>query len=149
MILFPAIDLKDGHCVRLVQGDMARATTFNTDPADQARKFVADGFAWLHVVDLNGAFAGRSVNGSAVAAILSTGIERDGVCAGLNVEATLAVANAVAMPVIASGGVASIADIERVMQPDAAVLEGVIVGRALYDGRLDARAALAMTRAAG
>src|SRR5438477_8501429 len=71
MILFPAIDLKDGHCVRLVQGDMARATTFNTDPADQARKFVADGFAWLHVVDLNGAFAGRSVNASAVAAILA------------------------------------------------------------------------------
>src|SRR6266478_2873637 len=70
MILFPAIDLKDGHCVRLAQGDMNRATTFNTDPAAQARTFAADGFRWLHVVDLNGAFAGRSINGAAVKAIL-------------------------------------------------------------------------------
>src|SRR5215213_10853983 len=71
MILFPAIDLKDGHCVRLAQGDMDRATTFNTDPAAQARTFAADGFQWLHVVDLNGAFAGRSVNRAAVEAILA------------------------------------------------------------------------------
>jgi phosphoribosylformimino-5-aminoimidazole carboxamide ribotide isomerase len=243
MILFPAIDLKDGHCVRLAQGDMARATTFNTDPADQARKFAADGFQWLHVVDLNGAFAGRSVNAAAVQAILTavdipvqlgggvrdmaaiegwldkgvarvvlgtaavtdpelvrgaakafpgriavgidardgkvavrgwaeatgltaidlarrmedagvaaiiyTDIERDGVLTGLNVDATLTIANAVTTPVIASGGVASIADVERLMAPDAAILEGAIIGRALYDGRLDARAALALTRAPG
>ena len=69
LILFPAIDLKDGACVRLVQGDMDRATVFNDDPADQARAWAAAGFEWLHVVDLNGAFAGRPVNGHAVAAI--------------------------------------------------------------------------------
>ena len=242
MILFPAIDLKDGHCVRLELGDMARATTFNTDPAAQARKFVADGFAWLHVVDLNGAFEGRPVNGAAVEAILSavsipvqlgggirdiaaiegwiargvhrvvlgtvavrepelvqaaavafpgriavgidarqgkvavrgwaegtdidaldlarrfedagvaalvyTDIDRDGVLKGLNVDATLALANAVSLPVIASGGVASMADIERLAQPDCAILAGVIIGRALYDGRIDAKRALAMARVA-
>jgi phosphoribosylformimino-5-aminoimidazole carboxamide ribotide isomerase len=243
MILFPAIDLKDGQCVRLAQGDMQRATVFSGDPAGQARKFAAAGFAWLHVVDLNGAFAGRSVNGEAVeailkaidlpvqlgggvrdiaaiegwlgkgvtrvvlgtaavkepelvrtaarvfpgkiaagidarrgmvavqgwaeatniaavdlarrmedagvAAIIYTDIDRDGVLAGLNVEATLAIAKAVSTPVIASGGVGSLADVERLMQPDCAILEGVIIGRALYDGRIDARQALALTRAAG
>ncbi len=242
MILYPAIDLKDGNCVRLAQGDMARATTFNTDPAAQARAFAADGFEWLHVVDLNGAFAGRSVNGAAVKAILSaltmpvqlgggvrdmggietwlglgvrrvvlgtaavrdpelvkqaarrfpgrvavgidarkgkvavsgwaegtdidvvdlarrfddagvaaiiyTDIDRDGVLQGLNVEATLALANAVSIPVIASGGVASIADVERLAQPDAAMLNGAIIGRALYDGRIDPKRALAVARSA-
>jgi phosphoribosylformimino-5-aminoimidazole carboxamide ribotide isomerase len=243
MILFPAIDLKDGQCVRLAQGDMQRATVFNSDPAGQARKFATDGFEWLHVVDLNGAFAGRSVNGEAVEAILGavhipvqlgggvrdiaaiegwlgkgvarvvlgtaavkepelvrtaartfpgkiavgidarrgtvavqgwaeatniaavdlarrmedagvtaiiyTDIDRDGVLAGLNVEATLAIADAVSTPVIASGGVGALADVERLMQPDCAVLEGAIIGRALYDGRIDAREALTLTRAAG
>jgi phosphoribosylformimino-5-aminoimidazole carboxamide ribotide isomerase len=238
MILFPAIDLKDGRCVRLEQGDMARATTFNADPAAQARSFAADGFRYLHVVDLNGAFAGRSVNGTAVAAILAavdipvqlgggirdlaaiegwlargvarvilgtvavndpalvkeaarrfpgrvavgidaragkvavrgwaeettmqaadlarrfadagvaaiiyTDIERDGLLKGLNIPATLALANAVPIPVIASGGLASLADVERLLQPDCAILEGAIAGRALYDGRLDAKAALAL-----
>jgi phosphoribosylformimino-5-aminoimidazole carboxamide ribotide isomerase len=241
MILFPAIDLKDGHCVRLQEGDMRRATTFNTDPAEQARRFAADGFGWLHVVDLDGAFAGRSVNGGAVKAILAavdipvqlgggirdlaaiegwldlgvarvvlgtaavrepdvvkaaaerfpdriavgidardgkvavagwaeatevdaldlarrfedagvvaiiyTDIARDGVLKGLNIRATLALANAIGTPVIASGGVASIADIERLTEPDCAVLAGAIIGRALYDGRIDARRALALTRA--
>jgi phosphoribosylformimino-5-aminoimidazole carboxamide ribotide isomerase len=238
MILFPAIDLKDGRCVRLEQGDMARATTFNADPAAQARSFAADGFAYLHVVDLNGAFEGRSVNGTAVAAILAavdipvqlgggirdlaaienwlargvarvilgtvavndpalvkeaarkfpgrvavgidaragkvavrgwaeettmqaaglarhfadagvaaiiyTDIERDGLLKGLNIPATLSLANAVPIPVIASGGLASLADVERLLQPDCAILEGAIAGRALYDGRLDAKAALAL-----
>jgi phosphoribosylformimino-5-aminoimidazole carboxamide ribotide isomerase len=245
MILYPAIDLKDGQCVRLEQGDMARATVFNTDPADQARAFARMGFERLHVVDLNGAFAGRSVNGAAVEAILAatelpvqlgggirdmaaiygwlekgvarvvlgtaavadpdlvqnaassfegqiavgidaragkvavrgwaettqmptvelarrfedagvaaivyTDIERDGLLMGLNIPATLALANAVSIPVIASGGLASLADVERLLQPDCAVLDGAIAGRALYDGRLDAREALALigARSAG
>lgn len=241
MILFPAIDLKDGACVRLVKGDMAAATVFSESPADQARAFEAAGFRWLHVVDLNGAFAGRSVNGPAVEAILNavslpiqlgggirdmaaiegwldrgirrvilgtvavrdpalvrsacesfpgrivvgidarggqvavegwaetsemtaidlarrfedagvaaivyTDIDRDGILAGLNIEATLALARAVSIPVIASGGLASIADIERLTRPDCAILEGAISGRALYDGRLDAGQALAMIAA--
>lgn len=238
MILFPAIDLKDGECVRLKLGDMAEATVFNDDPAAQAREFAAQGFEWLHLVDLNGAFAGRPVNAGAVEAILAaidlpvqlgggirdietietwldkgiervilgtisvrdpdlvrtacrafpgrvavgidarqgrvavdgwaetsslaaaelaarfedagaaaivyTDIDRDGVLKGINVEATLALAASTAIPVIASGGLASIADIARLLQPDCAVLEGVISGRALYDGRLDAAEALAM-----
>jgi len=241
MILFPAIDLKDGQCVRLEQGDMDRATVFNADPAAQARAFADDGFQWLHVVDLNGAFAGRAVNGDAVAAILDavdmpvqlgggirdlaaiemwldrgvvrvilgtaavnqpalvreaaakhpgrvavgidarggkvavsgwaevteidavelgrrfedagvaaiiyTDIDRDGILKGLNIEATLKLAEAVSIPVIASGGLASLADVERLLQPDCAILEGAISGRALYDGRLDGRAALALIRA--
>ena len=236
MILFPAIDLKDGAVVRLEQGDMARATTFNADPAAQARTFADAGFGWLHVVDLNGAFAGRGVNGEAVEAILAatdlpvqlgggirdmaaingwlekgvarvvlgtvamtdpdivslaartfsgriavgidarggrvavrgwaetttmpatdlarrfedagvaaivyTDIDRDGLLKGLNLPATLALANAVSIPVIASGGLASLADVERLLQPDCAILEGAIAGRALYDGRLDPAAAL-------
>jgi phosphoribosylformimino-5-aminoimidazole carboxamide ribotide isomerase len=240
MILFPAIDLKDGQCVRLEQGDMARATTFNTDPAAQARAFAAQGFRWLHVVDLNGAFAGRSVNGEAVEAILAatdlpvqlgggirdmagiaawmargvarvilgtaavdnpdlvrnaaaafpgqiavgidarggqvavrgwaettamnavdlarrfedagvsalvyTDIDRDGLLKGLNIPATLALANAVSIPVIASGGLASLADVERLLEPDCAIIEGAVVGRALYDGRLDPTAALKLIR---
>ncbi|TCT11916.1 1-(5-phosphoribosyl)-5-[(5-phosphoribosylamino)methylideneamino] imidazole-4-carboxamide isomerase [Tepidamorphus gemmatus] len=241
MILFPAIDLKDGACVRLVKGDMDAATVFSLSPADQAKAFEAAGFRWLHVVDLNGAFAGRSVNGpvveailkavslpiqlgggirdmaaiegwlgkgirrvilgtvavrdpdlvrsacksfpgrivvgidardgrvavegwaetsemtavdlarrfedAGVAAIVYTDIDRDGLLTGLNIEATLALARSVSIPVIASGGLASIADIERLTQPDCAILEGAICGRALYDGRLDAREALAMIAA--
>ncbi len=236
MILFPAIDLKGGQCVRLKLGDMAEATVFNDDPAAQARDFAAQGFRWLHLVDLDGAFAGKPVNAPAVEAILAaikipvqlgggirdlgaietwlgrgikrvilgtvalrnpdlvkdacrrfpgriavgidakggkvavegwaetsqlsaidlarrfadagvaaiifTDVDRDGVLKGLNIEATLSLANAVNIPVIASGGLASIADIERLLEPDCAILEGAISGRALYDGRLDARAAL-------
>jgi phosphoribosylformimino-5-aminoimidazole carboxamide ribotide isomerase len=242
MILFPAIDLKDGQCVRLERGDMRKATLFNTDPAAQAALFEKQGFAWLHVVDLNGAFAGRSVNGAAVeailvatdlpvqlgggirdmaaieswlakeiariilgtvavrdpelvrtaarafpgriavgidarggrvavagwaeqtgmdaidlarrfedagvAAIIYTDIERDGVLEGMNIEATLKLARAVKIPVIASGGLASLADVERLLQPDAAILEGAITGRALYDSRLDAGVALRLIRQA-
>jgi len=241
VILYPAIDLKDGQCVRLEQGDMARATVFNADPAAQARTFAEQGFDWLHVVDLNGAFEGRSVNGPAVEAILAgthlpvqlgggirdmaaiygwlekgvarvvlgtaavanpdlvqqaastfsgqialgidarggrvavsgwaeetgmlavdlarrfedagvaaivyTDIDRDGLLKGLNIPATLALANAVSIPVIASGGLASLADIERLLQPDCAILDGAIAGRALYDGRLDATAALKLIAA--
>jgi phosphoribosylformimino-5-aminoimidazole carboxamide ribotide isomerase len=242
VILFPAIDLKDGQCVRLKLGDMAQATVFNDDPAAQAKSFEAQGFEYLHVVDLNGAFAGESVNGGAVdailkavrfpvqlgggirtlahveswltrgvtrvilgtvavrdpalvkeaaarfpgrvavgidarsgkvavegwaetseldvlelarrfegagvAAIVYTDIDRDGVLAGINWESTLTLARAVTIPVIASGGLASMADIERLASPDAQVLEGAITGRALYDGRIDARRALAMLREA-
>jgi phosphoribosylformimino-5-aminoimidazole carboxamide ribotide isomerase len=241
MILFPAIDLKDGQAVRLEQGDMARATTFNRDPAAQARAFADVGFDRLHVVDLNGAFAGHSENGDAVKAILSatelpvqlgggirdmaaieswldhgvarvilgtvavsdpdlvaeaaalfpgqvavgidarggqvavrgwaetttmhavdlarrfedagvaaiiyTDIDRDGLLKGLNIPSTLALANAVAIPVIASGGLGGLDDVRRLMEPDCAILEGAIAGRALYDGRLDAKAALAALKA--
>jgi len=242
VILFPAIDLKGGECVRLLRGDMAKATVFNTDPAAQAAAFEAQGFDWLHVVDLDGAFAGESRNGEAVeaileavalpiqlgggirtlaqieawldigiarvilgtaavdepelvhdacrafpgriavaidardgrvaiagwaetseisaeelarrfedagvAAIIHTDISRDGALTGLNVEATLALARATSVPVIASGGLASIDDIKRLLQPDCAILEGAISGRALYDGRLDAAEALALIKAA-
>lgn len=243
MILFPAIDLKDGQCVRLKLGDMAQATVFNSDPADQARTFQAQGFQYLHIVDLNGAFAGRPVNGGAVdailravsipvqlgggirdmetiafwldrgvrrailgtaavrdpalvraackahpgriavgidaragkvavegwaetsdldatelaqrfedvgvAAIIYTDIERDGILRGLNLKATASLARATRIPVIASGGLASLADVEALLQPEHSMLEGAITGRALYDGRLDAEAALALIGKAG
>jgi phosphoribosylformimino-5-aminoimidazole carboxamide ribotide isomerase len=242
MILFPAIDLKDGKCVRLKLGEMDSATVYNEDPAAQARAFEADGFEWLHVVDLNGAFEGRPVNGDAVAAILSatrnpvqlgggirslaqidtwlskglarvilgtvavrdpalvreacrrfpgriavgidarggkvavegwaetshltsaelaarfadagvsaivfTDIDRDGVLSGINWESTLELARSTTIPVIASGGLASMADIRRLTQPDAAILEGAISGRALYDGRINPAEALALLRKA-
>ena len=242
MILYPAIDLKQGQCVRLAQGDMARATVFNNDPGEQARIFEAKGFEYLHIVDLDGAFAGQARNSAAVelilssiqipaqlgggirdmnavaywldrgvtrvilgtaavknpgfvreaarnypgrvavgidaregmvavdgwakttamsaldlgksfedagvAAIIYTDIARDGLLQGLNVEATLALAETVAIPVIASGGLASLDDVKRLLQPDCAKLAGAIAGRALYDGRLDAAAALQMIRAA-
>ncbi|MHA6686944.1 1-(5-phosphoribosyl)-5-[(5-phosphoribosylamino)methylideneamino]imidazole-4-carboxamide isomerase [Mesorhizobium sp. A556] len=240
MILFPAIDLKDGQCVRLKLGDMATATVYNDDPAAQAKAFEDQGFSWLHVVDLNGAFQGRSVNGEAVdailkatknpvqlgggirtlahieswlarglarvilgtiavrdpelvkqackafpgkiavgidakggkvavegwaeasslgvielaqqfegagvAAIIYTDIDRDGVLAGINWDSTIDLANAVSIPVIASGGLASIADIVRMTMPDAQKLEGAISGRALYDGRIDPAEALSILR---
>jgi phosphoribosylformimino-5-aminoimidazole carboxamide ribotide isomerase len=242
LILFPAIDLKDGQCVRLKLGDMAEATVFNESPAAQARSFEDQGFEYLHVVDLNGAFAGESVNGAAVEAILAavkfpvqlgggirtlahvegwlnkglarvilgtvavrdpalvkeaakkfpgqvavgidarggkvavegwaetseldvvelakrfegagvaaiiyTDIDRDGILAGINWDATLMLARAVSIPVIASGGLASMADIRRMTAPDAQVLEGAISGRALYDGRIDSREALALLKGA-
>jgi phosphoribosylformimino-5-aminoimidazole carboxamide ribotide isomerase len=242
VILFPAIDLKDGQCVRLKLGDMEQATVYNLDPAAQAKAFEDQGFEWLHVVDLNGAFAGQSVNGAAVeailkatknpvqlgggirtlehienwlakglsrvilgtvavrdpalvfeacslfpakiavgidakggkvavegwaeastlgvtelakkfegagvAAIIYTDIDRDGVLAGINWESTLQLAEAVSIPVIASGGLASIADIVRMTMPDARKLEGAISGRALYDGRIDPGEALQVLREA-
>lgn len=240
MILFPAIDLKDGKCVRLKLGEMESATIYNEDPAAQARAFEQQGFEWLHVVDLNGAFAGKPVNGDAVKAILSatrnpvqlgggirsleqieawlgkglarvilgtaalrdpelvkqacrkfenrvavgidakggkvavegwaqsselgviemakrfegagvaaiiyTDIDRDGILAGINWASTIELAGAVSIPVIASGGLASMKDIQRMIEPDAAILEGAITGRALYDGRLNAQQALAMLK---
>ncbi len=243
MILFPAIDLKDGACVRLKLGDMDQATVFNDDPGEQARQFQSQGFKWIHVVDLNGAFAGESVNGAAVEAILKavtlpiqlggglrdlpgieawlqkgvtrvilgtvavrdpdlvreasrmfpgkivvgidarggrvavegwaeeselsaielgkrfedagvaaivyTDIDRDGILKGLNIEATLALAQAVSIPVIASGGLASIEDIRRLVQEDCRILEGAISGRAIYDGRLDPAEALQLIGGAG
>jgi phosphoribosylformimino-5-aminoimidazole carboxamide ribotide isomerase len=243
VILFPAIDLKEGRCVRLVQGDMAQAVVFNDDPAAQAATFEAQGFSWLHVVDLDGAFAGAPMNAAAVdailariklpvqlgggiremktveawlakgvsrviigtaavrdpafvreaarlhpgkiavgidakdgrvavegwaqtssmtaeelgrrfedagvAAIIYTDIARDGILKGLNIEMTLALAKAVSIPVIASGGLASIEDVHRLLQPDCAMLAGAITGRALYDGRIDPTAALAAIRQAG
>lgn len=242
MILYPAIDLKDGQCVRLEKGDMKTATLYGADPAAQAEIFEKQGFEWLHVVDLNGAFAGESVNSSAVAAILRatgrpvqlgggirslkdmetwlakgvsrvilgtvalrepylvqeacrlfpgrvavgvdarggkvavegwahtsdlgaaelarrfegagvtaiiyTDIDRDGLLRGVNWQATLELAHHVSIPVIASGGLASFQDIERMTMPDAAILNGAVSGRALYDGRIDAVAALAALRQA-
>ncbi len=242
MILFPAIDLKDGQCVRLRLGDMAQATVFNDDPAAQARRFEEQGFEWLHLVDLNGAFAGRPVNQGAVEAILKavtlpvqlgggirslaqidawlskgirrvilgtvalrdpalvreackafpgqivvgidakggrvavegwaetsdltavdlaarfadagvsaiifTDIDRDGVLQGLNIESTLQLAAAVPIPIIASGGLASMADIHRLLAPDCRILAGAISGRALYDGRIDVPEALRLFREA-
>jgi phosphoribosylformimino-5-aminoimidazole carboxamide ribotide isomerase len=242
VILFPAIDLKNGQCVRLEQGDMARATVFNLDPAAQARSFAAQGFEYLHVVDLDGAFAGKPMNAQAVegmlkavtmpvqlgggirdlktveawlakgvarviigtaavrdpelvkgaakkfsgrvavgldardgkvavegwaetsqvtaleiakrfedagvAAIIFTDIARDGLLKGLNLDATIALAENVSIPVIASGGFASIDDVRALLQPRARKLEGAIAGRALYDGRLDAEEALTLMRTA-
>jgi len=242
VILFPAIDLKDGLCVRLEQGDMARATVFNRDPAEQAYAFELAGFEYLHIVDLDGAFAGKPVNAKAVerileatnipmqlgggirdmatveswldkgvdrviigtaavrdpvlvreaaaqfpgkvavgldardghvavqgwaesselsaleiarrfedagvAAIIYTDISRDGMLKGLNLDATIALAEAVSIPVIASGGLASIEDIRAMLAPRARKLEGAIAGRALYDGRLNAAEALGLIRSA-
>lgn len=243
MILFPAIDLKDGSCVRLKLGDMGSATVYNDDPGAQGAAFADLGFPWLHVVDLNGAFAGRSVNGAAVekilaavsgrmkvqlggglrdlagidswlskgitrvilgtvavrdpalvkeacrlhpgrivvgidaragrvavegwaegseltaidlarkfedagvAAIVYTDIDRDGILKGLNMPATLELARAVSIPVIASGGLASLDDVRAMLEPEARILEGAITGRALYDGRLDPKEALALIAA--
>jgi phosphoribosylformimino-5-aminoimidazole carboxamide ribotide isomerase len=242
VILFPAIDLKEGVCVRLEQGDMARARTFNRDPASQAQAFETQGFEYLHIVDLDGAFAGKPMNAAAVerileavsmpvqlgggirdmatveawlgkgvtrviigtaavrdpalvtnaakkfpgrvavgldardgkvavegwaetseltvldiakrfedagvAAIIYTDISRDGLLKGLNLEATIALSEAISIPVIASGGLASIEDVRAMLEPRAKKLAGAIAGRALYDGRLDAAEALTLIRAA-
>jgi phosphoribosylformimino-5-aminoimidazole carboxamide ribotide isomerase len=232
MILFPAIDLKGGKCVRLVHGDMNQATEFNDSPGDQARKFAAAGCQWLHVVDLDGAFAGKAVNAAAVdailgvvgevpvqlgggirdedgiarwldagvrrvilgtvalrnpalvksacqrwpgrivvgidarngfvavegwaktstmkaldlalafenagvAAIVYTDIGRDGAMAGPNIEATVDLAFALTTPVIASGGVSSLADLKALKKHEDSGIVGVICGRALYDGRIN------------
>jgi phosphoribosylformimino-5-aminoimidazole carboxamide ribotide isomerase len=243
VILYPAIDLKEGVCVRLEEGDMARATVFNRDPAAQAHRFEAQGFKYLHLVDLDGAFAGKPMNAGAVeriletvsvpvqlgggirdmatveawlekgvtrviigtaavrdpafvkhaaheypgrvavgldardgkvavqgwseiseltvleiarrfedagvSAIIYTDIARDGLLKGLNLDATVALADAVSIPVIASGGLASLADIRALLAPRAKKLGGAIAGRALYDGRLDPAAALALITAHG
>jgi len=241
VILFPAIDLKDGKCVRLKLGDMNVATVFNDDPTDQAVAFERQGFTYLHIVDLNGAFAGHPVNAVAVAGILKavtmpvqlgggirdlatiemwlargirrvilgtaavrdpalvrdacrrfpgrvavgidakggkvavegwaetseltaielarrfedagvaaiiyTDIDRDGVLAGLNLPATAELARATTIPVVASGGLASLDDVKALLAPEHRLLEGAITGRALYDGRLDPREALALIKA--
>ncbi|MDA0261755.1 MAG: 1-(5-phosphoribosyl)-5-[(5-phosphoribosylamino)methylideneamino]imidazole-4-carboxamide isomerase [Proteobacteria bacterium] len=238
MIIFPAIDLKNGACVRLRQGDMSQATVFSDNPAAQAQEFVDDGASWLHVVDLNGATTGKQVNGSAVEAILDainvpiqlgggirdfeaieswlsrgvgrvvlgtaairnpelvkracnafpgkiaialdarggrvatdgwvtdagrdaiavaqefadcgvaaivyTDIDRDGLLSGVNVEATAALACAVAVPVIASGGVATLDDIRALKDHEKDGIIGVIAGRSLYDGRISLAAAIAV-----
>jgi phosphoribosylformimino-5-aminoimidazole carboxamide ribotide isomerase len=231
MIIFPAIDLKDGRCVRLKRGEMASATVFNDDPAAQAQSFAGAGFHWIHCVDLNGSFEGRSANGDAirairrsvslpiqlgggirdmagigywldagitrvilgtaalndpalvkeaarrfpdrivvaadarggkvavqgwaevseitpvelakrfedvgVAAILFTDVDGDGLLGGVNVGATASLARAVQIPIIASGGVGSLADLEALLAAKEPNIKGVVVGRALYDGRID------------
>ncbi len=244
MILYPAIDLKDGACVRLLKGDMKTATTFNSDPADQARRFLAAGCTWLHVVDLDGAFAGKSINAAAVetiveaaaevpvqlgggirdeagieywlargvrrvilgtvalrdpdlvkractrwpgrivvgidarqgrvavtgwsetssvkaldlalkfeqsgvAAIVYTDIDRDGVMAGPNVESTVDLAYQLTTPVIASGGVSSLADLRELKKHEASGIAGVICGRSLYDGRINLAEAVKLLQGEG
>jgi phosphoribosylformimino-5-aminoimidazole carboxamide ribotide isomerase len=219
MIIFPAIDLKDGQCVRLKKGVMDDATVFNADPGAQAKIFQAQKFEWLHCVDLNGAFAGKSSNAEAiktiraaitlpiqlgggirdlaavefwlaagitrvilgtaaltdpafvkeaaswaevseltpvelgrrfedvgVAAVLFTDIDGDGLLQGVNVPATAALARSLSIPVIASGGVGSIADIEKLKAAQEPNIAGVVVGRALYDGRIDPATALALAK---
>jgi phosphoribosylformimino-5-aminoimidazole carboxamide ribotide isomerase len=242
VILFPAIDLKNGEAVRLQQGDMARATVFNRDPAAQASAFERQGFRYLHIVDLDGAFAGKPMNAAAVdsilaavkipvqlgggirdratleawlgkgiarviigtaavrdpalvkeaarahpgrvavgldardgkvavegwgatselsvfdlarrfedagvAAIVHTDVSRDGMLKGLNLEATIALAERVSIPLIASGGFASLDDVRALLAPRARKLQGAIVGRALYDGRIDVAEALKLIRSA-
>lgn len=239
--MFPAIDLKDGEAVRLQQGDLARATVFNRDPAAQAKVFEQQGFEYLHTVDLDGAFAGKPMNAEAVerilaavkipvqlgggirdratieawlgkgvarviigtaavrnpalvkevaraypdhvavgldardgkvavegwaesselssfdiarrfedagvVAIIYTDIARDGMLRGLNLDGTIMLADQISIPVIASGGLASIDDVRALLAPRAQILEGAIVGRALYDGRLDAAEALKLIHA--
>ncbi|BAI73517.1 phosphoribosylformimino-5-aminoimidazole carboxamide ribotide [Azospirillum sp. B510] len=241
MIIYPAIDLKDGACVRLLRGEMSQATVFNTDPGEQARLFQSQGFEWLHLVDLNGAFEGKPVNGAAVesilksvtipvqlgggirdletigmwlekgisrvilgtvalrdpelvkaacrefpgrvavgidaregyvavagwaetsdikaldlalkfedcgvAAIIYTDINRDGAMGGVNVESTSDLAFHLTTPVIASGGVSSIEDLKALKVEEDTGIEGVICGRALYDGRIDPKEALALLSA--
>ena len=238
MILYPAIDLKDGACVRLLRGDMTAVTVYNQDPAEQARRFADAGFSWLHLVDLNGAVEGKPVNAKAVEAIIAatklpiqlgggirnlatiedwlsrgvervvlgtaavrnptlvkeacakfpgrvavsidsreglvavegwretstmrtldlaldmeqagvsaivfTDINRDGAMGGINLEATVDLAFALTTPVIASGGVSSIDDIRAVKNEEGSGIAGVICGRALYDGRVDPAAAIAI-----
>ena len=236
MILYPAIDLKDGNCVRLLRGDMDKATVFSGSPADQAALFEESGFEWLHLVDLNGAFEGKPVNASAVksilarvnmpvqlgggirnmqmisdwieagisrvilgtialknpqlvkeacrlfpgqiavgidakdgfvavagwaeisdkkaidlakqfedagvAAIIYTDISKDGAMGGPNVEETVALAEQISVPVIASGGISNVADIALYKAQEMMGIEGVIIGRALYEGAIDAKEAL-------
>ena len=240
MILYPAIDLKEGSCVRLLRGEMSAATVFNEDPAAQAKSFADAGCRWLHLVDLDGAFAGKPMNAASVeailkavrvpaqlgggirdldtveawlakgiarviigtaavrdpglvkgaarkfagrvavgldardgkvavegwaetsqvtaleiaqrfedvgvAAIIFTDIARDGLLKGLNLDATIELAERISIPVIASGGLASIDDVKALLAPRAQKLAGAIAGRALYDGRLDSSAALALIR---
>ena len=140
MILFPAIDLKDGTCVRLVRGHMASATVFNRDPAAQARQFADAGFSWLHVVDLDGAVAGRSVNGAAVTAIRSA-VDLP-IQLGGGVRDRAAIARQIRIPLIASGGVSSLDDIAALKEREADGIAGISCGRALYDGRIHAASAL-------
>ena len=236
MILYPAIDLKDGACVRLLRGDMTKVTVYNTDPADQAKQFAEDGFEWIHLVDLNGAVEGKAVNSDAVAAVVKavdipvqlgggirsmnsietwiengvsrvilgtialrepelvkeaciefpgkiavgidardglvavsgwvetskvkaldlalryedcgvsaivyTDINRDGAMKGLNIDATADLAFALTTPVIASGGVSSLDDLRALKAESHTGIEGVISGKALYDGRIDPKMAL-------
>jgi phosphoribosylformimino-5-aminoimidazole carboxamide ribotide isomerase len=243
VILFPAIDLKAGQCVRLEQGDMARATVFHADPAAQAQVFETQGFTYLHLIDLDGAIQGSPANADAVmrirqavrmpiqlgggirnaasiegwlakgidrvvigtaavrdpqlvryaarqfpdriavaldaregrvavegwatntdlaaleiarrfedagvAAIIYTDIGRDGLLRGLNIEATIELADAVGIGVIASGGLASIDDVRALLEPRARKIIGAVVGRALYDGRLNAADALRLVGSAG
>ena len=170
--LYPAIDLKGGQVVRLKRGEMDQATIYADDPAAQARRFIEAGFTWVHMVDLDGAFAGephlgidardgmvategwaetsdvsatdlaRRFEGSGAAAVIYTDIARDGMLTGVNVAATAALARAVRLPVIASGGVAGVEDISA-LRAEGAGIEGAILGRALYDGRIEPKAALA------
>ena len=174
MLLIPAIDLKDGKCVRLQQGDMKAVTTFGEDPAAMALRWLEAGARRLHLVDLNGAFAGKPVNLDAkdgkvatdgwskltghevvdlarkfedygVEGVIYTDIGRDGMLTGINVEATVKLAQALSIPVFASGGLSGMSDIEKLCAVESDGIEGVICGRSIYTGALDF--ALAQQRA--
>jgi phosphoribosylformimino-5-aminoimidazole carboxamide ribotide isomerase len=162
MILFPAIDLKEGLAVRLEQGDMARATVFHRDPAlvkEACKRFpgrIAVGIdakggkvaveGWAETSEVTALDIAKRFEDAGVAAIIYTDIARDGMLKGLNLDATIALGDAIAIPVIASGGLASIEDVKAMLAPRARKLEGAIAGRALYDGRLDASEALKLIR---
>src|SRR5436190_2034584 len=159
MILFPAIDLKDGKCVRLLRGDMAKATVFNDSPAAQAKAFAHAGCEWLHLVDLNGAVEGRTKKSTVrardlalrfedagIAAIIYTDIDRDGAMGGVNIDATITLAQHLTTPVIASGGVSSLDDLRELRPAEEHGIVGAIVGRALYDGRVTVPDAIRVLR---
>src|SRR5207244_4342579 len=159
MHIIPAIDIKDGHCVRLKQGEMQSATVFSEDPAAMAQHWLELGAQRLHIVDLNGAFAGKPKNELAIREVCSVigeeipvqlgggirdldTIERDGMLPGVNIEATVKLARELKIPVIASGGINSLKDIKELACYESEGVTGAIAGRALYDGTLDFKAAL-------
>src|SRR3972149_2242976 len=160
VLIIPAIDIKNGRCVRLYQGEMDKDTIYYESPVEAAKHWVEQGAELLHVVDLNGAIEGHPVHKQEVAAIcmgfgvpvelggasriIYTDISRDGTGLGVNVEETLRLARAVRIPVIASGGVASLEDIRRLKVLEKDGVEGVIVGRALYSGAFTLKEAIAV-----
>ena len=136
MLIIPAIDLKDGACVRLEQGRMESATVFSKEPAKAAAQWAAKGAKRLHVVDLAKRFQDYGVE-----AVIYTDIGRDGMMTGVNIEATVRLAKALTVPVIASGGLSSLDDVRKLLEVEGEGITGCITGRAIYEGKLDFAAA--------